>query len=191
MNEIKIHESLVSFVYFFVGTCALAIVGAWVPGLAKDIGDVMQEHIAGKTILASAGVALLLGYICAVRNIFKPQPYGRFIRFLVVNPSNFVITLAFVAAAINWGVVLSTRTLFPIIVNGEIFSVLIGNALQITGIALLLSIALWLLHLAPADPKTIEPFETPAKTFFWLVFVASTLFWVAFFGTIVKLALNA
>lgn len=191
MSEIKIHESLGTFVYFFFGTCALAIVGAWIPGLAKDIGDVMQEHIAGKTILASAGVALFIGYICAARNIFKPQPYGKFIRFFVVNPSNFVITLAFVATAINWGVAISTRTLFSIIVNGEIFSALIRNALQITGIALLLSVALWPLHLAPADSKTVNPFETLAKTFFWFVFAASTIFWLAFFGTITKLALNA
>jgi len=190
MSEIKVNENLGIFVYFFLATCALAIVGAWVPGLAKDIGDVMQEHIAGKTILASAGVAVFLGYVCAVRNIFKPQPYGKFIRFLVVNPSNFVITLAFVAAAINWGVAISVRTLFSTILNGEVFFALIVNALQITGIALLLSVALWLLHLAPTDSKTVEPFETPTKTFFWLVFAVNTIFWVGFFWAIIKLAIN-
>lgn len=191
MSEIKIYESLSTSVYFFFGTCLLATAAARFPGLAKDIGDIMQEHLAGKTILASAGVALFLGYICAVRNILKPQSYTELIRILVVYPSNFVITLAFVAAAINWGVAISARWFFPIVVDGEVFSALIENAFQITVIALSLTLGLWLLHLVPAKSKTEKPFETPAKTFFWIMFVASTIFWVCFLGTILTLAFNA
>lgn len=187
-NEIKVGESLGSFIYFFLGTCVLAITGYLIPSLAKDVGDVMQEHIAGKTILASSSVALFLGYICAIKNIRNPQSYGKLTRFLVINPSNFVITLAFVAAAINWGVAISTRLLFRNVVDDELFSVLIGNALQISAIAILLVVTLSLLHLAPSDSKTVEPFETSKKSFFWFVFAASTLFWIACFVWLVRLA---
>jgi len=190
MSEIKASESLGIFLYFFIGTFVFAIIGYWAPNLAEDIGDIMQEHIAGKTILATSGVALFLSYICAVRNVLKPQPYGMFIRLLVVDPCKFIISLAFVAAAINWGVAISAIILFPVLVNGNLFSVLVENALQITGIALLLTAALWLLHLAPTESKTVEPFETPTKTFFWIMFAASTLFWLAFFGMIVNLELD-
>jgi len=190
MSEIKLYESFGTFVYFFLFTCILAIIGAQVPGMTKDIGDVMQEHIAGKTILASCGVTLFLGYFCALRNIANPQRYGKYISYLIIKPSNFVITLAFVAAAINWGVALSSYFLFPLVVTSDVFAVLVQSALQISVIALGMAFVAWCLHLSPADSKTNHPFDTPLKSLFWIVFGVSSIFWLALFATIVTWAIE-
>jgi hypothetical protein len=184
MSEIQIREPLGTFLYFFIGTCLLAVLGATVPSLARDVGDIMQEHIAGKTIYIFAGVTLLFAFVCALRNIAKPSPFSIATRYLVINPSNFVITLAFVAAAVNWGVSLSSYVLFPLVARGEIFYIGVENALHITGIAIGLVAATRALLQEPTVKKTSQPFSTVSKSAFWLVFASSGIFWAAFFGTL-------
>lgn len=48
MSEIKLKESFANFLYFFVATLVLAFIGANIPSLAKDISEIMQEHLARK-----------------------------------------------------------------------------------------------------------------------------------------------
>lgn len=190
MNEIQIREPLGTFLYFFIATCVLAVIGANVPLLVQDVGDIMQEHLAGKTILIFSAVTLFLSFLCAIRNVAKPTPYGKVIRYLIVNPANFIISLAFVAAAINWAVTLSSSVLFPLVVRGEIFSVAVRNALQISVIALVLTAFAWALHHSPASNKTTQPFSNFGKGAFWVAFGMSAIFWLAFFGWLLVRALT-
>lgn len=188
MSEIETRAPLGTFLYFFIATCALAVVGAKAPSLAQDVGEIMQEHLAGKTILVFAKVTLFISLLCAIRTILKPGPYGAALRYLVVNPSNFIVSLAFVAAAINWAVALSSYILFPLVARGEIFWLAVNNALEISGIAVVLAVSAWALHYSPAVSKTAQPFSDAGKTTFWLVFGMSMLFWLVVF---IRLLMNA
>jgi len=187
---IRLNESFATFLYFFLGTCALAALGAFVPTLTKHIGDIMQEHIAGKTILVLTGIELFIAFVCSIRNIIRPQNYGKMILYFVVNTTNFVITLAFVAAAINWGVALSSLVLFSGAVDAKVFSLLLQNALEISAIAMLLGGMAWVLHHTPANSKTAQPFSTVTKTLFWTAFIVSALFWSGFLARLISNALN-
>ena len=189
MREIEVAKPLVTFAWFFVGTSVLATIGAEVPRLSQHVGDILQEQIAGKTIIAFSGVAVFLAYLCAWRNILKPADYGRYIAHLIIDPTNFMVTLACVAAAVSWGVTLSSYFLFPLVARGELFEVAVQNAIDISLISGLLGSLVWLLHYQPADSKTAKPFGSPGKAFFWVAFLASTIFFVSFTGRLVFLAL--
>ena len=191
MSEIQTREPLGTFLYFFIATYVLATLGANVPFLAKDVGEIMQEHIAGKTICVFAGVTLFLAFLCAVRNVVKPSVYGKAMRYFIVSPSNFVISLAFVAAAVNWGVALSSYVLFPIVARGEVFSFAVRNALQISAIALAVAAVAWALHQSPSVKKTTQPFSSASKGAFWFAFISSAFFWSAFVITLIFKALGA
>jgi|SRR6185312_4497452 len=191
MREIEVSKPLVTFLWFLVGTCVLAAIGAKVPSLTQHVGDIMQEQIAGKTIIVFSVVTLFLAFLCAIRNIVKPAPYGSCIGHLIVDPTNFIVTLTFVAAAVNWGVTLSSYCLFPLIVRGAIFEAAVRNAVQISIIAVIFGSFVWALHYRPATSKTTQPLGTASKAAFWVAFVSSTVFFVFFFGRLGFLVLNA
>lgn len=191
MSQINIRESVGTSLYFFVGTCVLAFVGAKFPYLAEDIGNIMQEHLAGKTIMIFAWVALLLAFLCAVRNIIKPGDYGVIRRYLILAPTNFIITLSFVAVAINWAVTLSTYFLYPTVARGENFFIASSNSLEISLIAAGVTIGTWALHHSPNVVKTIAPFDTWRKSAFWIVFGVSVIIWVTVLFTLLNKANEA
>ncbi|WP_454912977.1 hypothetical protein [Stutzerimonas chloritidismutans] len=190
MSEIKLKESFANFLYFFVATLVLAFIGANIPSLAKDISEIMQEHLAGKTILTFSGITLFLAFCCATKNIFKQQPYGKLAQLLIISPSNFIITLAFVAAAMNWAVTISSPILFPLVVNQEIAIQLAGNSLEITSIAIGVGLSSWALHWSPTSNKISAPFDTPTSTLFWVIYAASAIFWFSFLATIISRAVG-
>ena len=185
MSGIRLKESCGTFVYFFVFTLALAFVGAKFPPLAQNISEIMQEHIAGKTIMVFSGLTVFFAFFCATNRMITPREYGKTVKLLVLAPSNFIITLAFVAAAMNWALAISSTFLFPLAVNGEVFLQLARNSLEITGIALGLGLTAWVLHWSPDLYKKQAPFETPRTSLFWIVYTVNTIFWGSFFATII------
>ena len=188
MTQIQLREPVGTFLYFFVGTCVLAFIGKKFPYFAKDIGDIMQEHLAGKTIIVFAWVALFLAFLCAVRNIAKPSAYGVLGRYLILAPTNFIITLTFVAAAINWAVALSIYFLYPKIARGEHFVIAANNSFEISLIALVVAVGTWALHQSPDVVKTVEPFGCWRKSTFWIAFGVSTIFWLPFLFVLLRKA---
>ncbi|WP_146256402.1 hypothetical protein [Stenotrophomonas maltophilia] len=187
MREIEVAKPLATFLWFFLATLALAAIGAEFPRLRQHVGDILQEQIAGKTIIAFSGIAVLLAFGCAIRNIAKPSQYSKKIGYLIIDPTNFMVTLAFVAAAVNWGITLSSYVLFPLVVRGEIFKFAVLNSMEISTIALVLGAFVVALHHRPAEPKTIDPFGTPGKIAFWAVFGICLVFLVFFFARLVVL----
>lgn len=181
MSDIRIKEAFATAAYFFLITLLLAFIGAKFPPMAKDISELMQEHIAGKTIKVFSILTFFLAFSCATRNVLRPTKYGKYIKFLIIEPSNFIITLAFVAAGMNWAVAVSSPFLFPDVVDREITLQLIFNSLQITGIAVGVGVTAWFLHSSPDSNKKSAPSE---YFYFWLLYVASLISCATIFITI-------
>lgn len=191
MREIEVAKPLVTFLWFFIATFVLAAIGAEFPPVRQHVGDILQEQIAGKTIIAFSGFAVFAAFGCAIRNLVMPSQYGRTIDYLIIDPTNFMVTLAFVAAAVNWGITLSSYILFPLIVRGDVFKFAVKSSTEISGIALVLGLSVLALHHRPAEPKTKDPFGTPGKSAFWVVFGACALFLAAFVITLVVQMFNS
>ncbi len=169
----------------------LGIVGDFFPKLAEPISTIMQEHIAGRSILTFVGPIMFLGFLCSIRNPYKERNYGTKIKLFIINPSNFLISLCFVAAAINWAVTLSAKISFPYIAKGAVFEHMLTSSIEITAITLFTTLALWLYHIKWNEFEADSGKREAASWLFSVLLFISSIFWISFWGRIVYLVSNA
>lgn len=175
-------EPLIVALYFLVITLLLGGMGATNMRLAKVASELMQEHIAGTSIKIFGPAVIFAAVVCAMFRLRGGRDYSCWVGILVINPTNFVVTLSLVAAAIAWGVTLSAIVWFPAVAQGEVRDVLIGNSLQILGISMWMWLSCWALH----QPRTNKFNGGPAATAFWtalvlnLVWMVSMLLWLIY-----------
>ena len=190
-SHIKVNENIGVFIYFFVIMFLLGLIGGHYPKLAEPISIIMQEHIAGKSILVFVGPLMLLGFLCSLRKPSKEVVYGAKRLLFIVNPSNFLITLCFVAAAINWAITLSAKISFPYIAKGEVFKHMVASSIEISLITILTTLVLWVYHIKLTEFADDSTKKELLRMLFIAVVIISIIFWVAFFGQIINLAINA
>lgn len=190
-SHIKVSENIGIFIYFFVIMFFLALIGEYYPKLAEPISIIMQEHIAGRSILVFVGPLMLLGFLCSLRPPSQEVVYGFKRLLFIVNPSNFLVTLCFVAAAINWAITLSAKFSSSYIVKEEAIKHMLASSIEITVITILTTLGLWIYHIKLTEFSSDSVIKEFLRWIFIGLVTISSIFWLGFFGQIINLMNNA